>query len=1386
MASLTADPALQRFTAPVSRWFSARFPEGPTEPQRRGWQEIEAGNHTLIAAPTGSGKTLAALLLALDRAYARQLAGNPPTTTTLLYVSPLRALASDIRENLLLPLQEIAATAVELGIEPPHLTVGLRTGDTSQAQRRALLKRPPTFLITTPESLYLLLTTPTGRHALEGVQTVVVDEIHALLATKRGDHLALSLERLQSVVGGPLQRVGLSATQKPLARSARLLAGRRPVSVVDCGWRRPLDLSIGLPKEELGAHLSAAQLGELADLVAAGVEGVRTALVFVNTRRFAERFAHLLAERLPPGTVLAHHGSLSLPRRRQAEAALRAGELKALVATASLELGIDVGPVELVYQLGSPRLISAFLQRAGRANHSRHGRPRAVLLPLSRDDLAECVALVAAVGEGRLEHALDLPPSLEIVAQQVVAEVAARGEVGEDRLLELLRAAGPCQGIPEETLREVVTLLCEGVETGRGRRLAYLHADRIGGVIRARRGARLTALQNGGAIPEEGDYRVVLEGEGTVLGEVNEDFALESMVGDVFLLGTHSWRVVGVRGGEVRVVDAGGANPTIPFWFGEAPGRSRELSLALAKLRRGVVRRLLAGGPQAAVRWLVGRHRIDPAAAQRLVSYLHCAQRQLGVVPTVRDVVFERFFDEAGGMQLVVHAPFGMRINRAWALALRKRFCVTFDFELQAAANDDGLLLSLGPQHSFPLADAAKLLPACAARPALEQAVLASPIFSARWRHVLNRFLAVERARSGKRVPVAIQRMEAEDLLAAVFPALAACQENAPPGPIPIPNHPLVAQALRDCLEEALDLPGLERVLKGIERGLIRTHFVDSVEPSVVAHELLEGRPYTFLDEAPLEERRSRNVFLRRGLDHGESLQAVLPEAVAEVRAAAAPKVRDREDLHRLLLDLVVAEPLPDHQPFFASLASEGRAAVVRTAAGEVRWAATERLPWAFALLAGAEGEEGEQGLAAALRGHLAVAGPTTTAALAARLGLPEARVESGLAALEGEGYALRGKFLGREEEWCSRPLLFRIHAATRRRRRQAFAIPPLDGRQYLSFLLRWQGHGPLWSGVEGVAKALGQLQGLELPAASWEGEVLPARIKGFAPDLLDELCRSGEFLWGRFRVREMGDRGIRFPSRTTPVGFARREELGWLLAALRGGEATVPPTVGAAAAVYAALAEHGALFVSELCEATGRLQADVEQGLFELVLRGLATADSFRALRALYATGSRVGRRAREGGRWSLLQAFGSVPSEEELAERVARQLALRWGVVFRDLYYREPFRLAWRVVLAALRRLEARGELVGGRFVLARAGEQFLLPEARELLLAARHQRPAEVTVAGADPLNLSGVLFQTPRQPARLGTVVNYTAGSAQPLLPRRSAGKAAIPNGRARLR
>ena len=1061
MGAMPSAPAPLDLHPAIARWFAARFPEGPTEAQAKGWPLVQAGSDVLIAAPTGSGKTLAGFLMAIDQAYRAHQAGEDLRgRTRVVYVSPLKALAVDVQQNLERPLAEISRAAEDLGLTVPPITVSVRTGDTTSSARAAMVKEPPTILVTTPESLYLYLTAERSRLTLAGVRTVIVDEIHALARDKRGSHLALSLERLEHIqLEGRPQRVGLSATQRPIEVTARLLSGGRAtahvhdapepagpdstsktaegdvaarhVEIVDCGHRRQLRVGIELPEQEMAAVLSQEQMAEIVARIAEHVKGHQTTLVFVNTRRLSERLAHLLGEILGPDQVAAHHGSLSAERRRRTESRLRAGELRALVATASLELGIDIGPVELACQVGSPRAISTFLQRVGRSNHSRHGVPEGILFPTTRDELVECSALLAAVRKGRLDAVEPPVAPLDILAQQVIAEVAAAEEWQEEALFELMRQSAPYASLSRDDFDDVVELASEGIPTGRGPRMAYLHRDRVNNVLRPRRGARLAALTSGGAIPEVGDYRVVAEPDDTFVGTVNEDFAIESMAGDVFLLGTHSWRIRRVTAGEVRVMDAEGARPTIPFWLGEAPSRTAELSEEVSALRAAVAEHLATSGPEGAVGHLREACGLEADAAEQIVAYLATGLEQLGVMPGHQDVVFERFFDGAGGMQLVVHSPLGGRVNRALGLALRKRFCVTFDFELQAAANDDAVILSLGPQHSFPLDSAARLLHPNTVKTTLEQAVLASPMFTSRWRWDLNRSLAILRFRGGKKNPLPIQRMEADDLMAAVFPALAACQENTAPGPIQLPDHVIVRQVLDDCLHEAMDCDGLQHFVASLRSGEIRSHFVDSVEPSVLSHEIVNSEPYTFLDDAPLEERRSRQVQLRRGLPvEARDLSRLDPAALEKIRAQVEPAPRGAEELHDLLLSTLVHRARADWEEWFQELVKTGRAMGVSPApasadgeASPLLWCGTERRDWVEALFPGAkfepdyrlpgapgqvagdvvgngvagadgEGEHDDGGaatdiadVAAAMvvRGHLDLAGPVTVEELAAR-----------------------------------------------------------------------------------------------------------------------------------------------------------------------------------------------------------------------------------------------------------------------------------------------------------------------------------------------------------------------------------------------------------------
>jgi ATP-dependent Lhr-like helicase len=1428
---------LESFHPAVGAWFGGRFPAGPTEPQAAGWGEIAAGRHTLIAAPTGSGKTLAAFLVCIDRFYrahdlacehdlycghdagallsgallngarpAGSAAGLPPGSgPQVVYVSPLKALATDIQQNLEVPLREIAAVAAQLGLRPPAIRVAVRTGDTAAAERAAMLKHPPDILITTPESLYLLVTAERSRSMLRSTTTVIVDEIHAVASNKRGSHLALTLERLAHIATGPVQRVGLSATQRPVEAIARLLVGSGQdrdhpdgtprCAIVDSGHRRDLDLALELPDDELGAVPTTGQMAQILDLIAGHVSRHRTTLVFVNTRSMAERVAHQLGEVLGTelGTqVAAHHGSLSKDRRQRVEARLRAGDLRALVATASLELGIDVGPVELVCQIGSPRSIATFLQRVGRSNHTRAGTPSGRLYPTTRDELVECAALLRAVRGGRLDAIVVPVLPLDILAQQLVAESAAE-PWSEGELLTLARQAAPFRDLSAEDFEDIAELLAEGIRTGRGRRAYYLHRDRVNGTVKGRRGARLAALTSGGAIPELGDFRVVAEPDEMRIGTVHEEWATESRPGDVFLLGTHSWRIRRVEPGTVRVVDARGAPPSVPHWQGEAPGRTRELSEEVSALRQAVA----DAEPAEARRWLAQECGIGKAAADMIVGYLRAGLAALGALPTMNAIILERFFDEAGGMQLVGHAPFGARVNRAFGLALRKRFCVTFDFELQAAASDNAILLSLGPQHSFPLDRVPKFLASKTVEQVVRQAVLTSPLFQARWRWNLNTSLTILRMRGGRKNPPAIQRMEADDLMAAVFPTLAACQENVAPGPLEIPDHPLVRQTLADCLHEAMDIDGLRDLVNGIETGRITVITRDTTEPSVLAHEILNGQPFTYLDdETEAANRRSRQVRIPRGLPvEARDLARLDRGAIERVADQVRPQPRDADELHDLLMTMFALRPQPAWRPWFEDLAAAGRAAEIPVPGdGDPLWCAAERqavlrplypdlrVPPESPRVSGARAMDPESAAAEMLRGHLDVRGPATAQDLARATALAVPDVTLALIRLENEGFALRGHFTDPdgEEEFCARRVLTRIHAYTRQRKRRE--TEPVTAQDFIRFLFRWQHVTPdtRREGSRGVMAVVEQLQGFELAAGAWEKAIFPARVTGYRREWLDEACLDGGIAWGRLSVRGENDglprRGGLAPSRATPITLTIRDDLPWLLRAARGEHRPAEPGPGPVRDVLDALRERGALFPPDLALATRQLPTQVEEALWDGVARGLITADGFRAVRSLFARrtiqnapgrnrlrrGSQL--RSAAAGRWSLLPDAAPDCDPDELAEAVAEQLAARWGVVFYDLLTRENLAVPWREVLWALRRMEARGTVAGGRFVAGFSGEQFAHPDAVDMLREIR-KRPKDgqtIELSAADPLNLTGVVLPGPRVPAILTNWVRLTDG------------------------
>ncbi|MHB8418147.1 MAG: DEAD/DEAH box helicase [Myxococcales bacterium] len=1404
---------MRDFHPAVARWFLSRFP-GPTPPQERGWAEIQAGRDTLIAAPTGSGKTLAAFLVCLDELVRQGTAGALADQTQVVYVSPLKALGNDIEKNLVEPLRGIADAAFELGIDLPALRTAVRSGDTPAAERARMLRKPPHLLITTPESLYLLLTSVRGRALLAPVHTVIVDEIHALADDKRGAHLALSLERLEVLCGRKLRRIGLSATQNPIEEVARFLvgaarvdaAGRPDCAIVDETRARALDLALEVPRGELAAVASKELWGETYDRIAQLAQEHRTTLVFVNTRRMVERVSHALGERLGEAAVAAHHGSLSRTQRLLAEQRLKTAQVKLAVATASLELGLDVGAVELVCQVGSPRSLSVGLQRIGRSGHWRGATPKGRLFPMTRDELLECAAFVRGVRQGRLDR-LEVPRHpLDILAQQIVAAGACESWP-EDALYAWVRRAWPYRDLPRRDFDRVVAMVSEGAAPGRSRAGLLLHRDGVNRVVKGRRGSRITALTSGGAIPDQASYAVVAEPSEQQVGTLDEDFAIESMAGDIFLLGNTSWRILRVAAGKVRVADAQGAPPSIPFWNGEAPGRTFELSQEVSSLREAIEPRL--ADPAGAALWLAEEGAVPLAGAEQAVAYLAAARQALGALPTQKTLVAERFFDEAGGMQLVVHAPFGTRINRAFGLALRKRFCMSFDFELQAAATDDGVLLSLGPQHSFPLESIFGYVTPHTAEKLVTAAALRAPMFQIRFRWDASRALLLVRQQGGRRVPPPIQRMRADDLMAAIFPAQVACQEN-PAGPLTPPDHPLIDEVLRDCLHEAMDLDGLVRMLAGVEAGEIRTLARDLPEPSPLCQEILGSHPYTFLDDAPLEERRARAVATRRTLppQDARELGALDPEAIASVAREAWPEPRDADELHELLLSLgylPVGWAEAAWRGWFAELAAAGRAAAVEVGGGEA-WVATERAELARlacqgeeAGFAGGRAEAEERGrsmqtpdtaLDGVALGWMQCLGPTTAAALAACLGLPRERVEAALARVEAGGAILRGCFTqgATEIEYCERGLLARIHRLTLGRLRRE--IEPTSSADFLRFLTRWQRvfPGTQLHGPQGLREVIGQLQGLALAAGAWERDVLPARVAGYDPAWLDQLCLSGEVAWGRLAPPPPGEDLARrqSPTRAAPLALVLREDLPWLLAAARA-EAK-PAALGAsAAALRELLARRGASFLGELAAATGRLPGELTQALWELVAGGEVTCDGFGGLRALISpprpSAARAAeRRARsgrtEGGRWSLFAPpppaaaageGGGKAAPDSFLEPLARQLLRRYGVVFRDLAVREPTCPPWRELLTVYRRLEARGELRGGRFVLGHAGEQFALPAAVDLLRAVRRQdgEAERLELSAADPLNLTSVLDPGPRVPAVAGKRIVLRQGVAEGL-------------------
>ncbi len=1429
----------------VQEWFVRRFGT-PTEPQEQGWPRILERRPTLISAPTGSGKTLAAFLICIDRLLRKAIAGTLDAQTEVVYVSPLKALSNDIQKNLDGPLREIQTLALERGYLCPEVRTAVRTGDTLPAERRRMLKRPPHILVTTPESLYILLTAEKSRENLRCVETIIVDEIHAVADDKRGSHLALTLERLDALVCGenrlmpgawiagrseaPL-RIGLSATQNPIALVAEFLGGERgrDVAIVQVGQKRQMDLAIEMPDDELNSVATNAIWDSIYERMATLAMQHRSTLVFVNTRRMVERLAFALGERIGAENVAAHHGSLSRRLRFEAERKLKAGEIRLLVATASLELGIDIGSIDLVCQVNSPRAIAAAMQRVGRAGHWRGAIPKGRLFVTTRDDLMESAALVRAMRSGELDR-LEIPGKpLDVLMQQIVAACAAE-PWEEEALFQVVKRAYPYRDLTRDEFEELLCLLSEGIESSRGRFGAYLLRDRVQGRIQARRGARTVAVSNGGTIPDTALFAVIVQPEGIQIATLDEDFAVESSAGDIILLGNTSWRIQRVESaGRVMVEDAHGQPPTVPFWRGEAPQRTMELSKFVSDLRIEIDERtkdILPGyirqtDPSVAetVAWLKEQCGVDDSGAEQMIGYIVAGRAVLGGVPTLHTIIAERFFDEGGGMQLILHAPFGGRINKAWGLALRKRFCRGFNFELQAAATDNGLNISLAEQHSFPLSDVFHFINDHTVTELLEQASLDSPIFQARWRWDAGRSLQLLRFRNGKRIAPQVQRTRSDDLLASVFPQVAACQENIQ-GDREIPNHPLIREVMKDVLSEAMDLAGLKGLLVSMQTGAVRCLAVDTTTPSQFAHELLNANPYAFLDDAPLEERRARAVSMRGTVPDSVLGEAgrLDPAAIAAVREEIWPDVRDEHEFHDLLCALIVipAAMLADSrtcdwQLFFERLVLQGRTTVGEFDGNEYAIAAERveqaRLLWpemqfsrTLAVLSGTKQSTREDVTRKLALGWLGILGPLTSRSLGEKLCIPANEIWKAMVLLESSGTILRGVFeeqatavvADENVEWCERRLLQRIHKRTLGALRKQ--IEPVTPAVYLQWLLHWQHLAPQTqlSGEQGVLEAIRGLEGFEAPAIEWERSLLPQRVAGYDPRWLDSLCIMGVVGWGRisphlaFHSAETGGskstaRRI-VPTSMAPVTFFIREEALWMDLCLQQRqipESTLTACLSELAdKLRACLAERGAMFSGDLVRCFASTAADLQRALWELVAAGLVTADGFDSLRVLIdprrkaahaAPPSMKGPRQRNSaGRWSLLcaDAVEENPGVRETQlESACAVLLRRYGVVFRDLLAREETMPRWRDLLGIFRRMEARGEVRGGRFLSGFGGEQFALPEAVESLreMRRRPERDAEVTISAADPLSLAGIVVPGERVAAVPGKTVSYRNGA-----------------------
>jgi len=1365
---------LESFHPAVRAWFEERFGR-PSPPQAQGWPAIARGENVLILAPTGSGKTLAAFLKCLDILYREGIRREPGIR--VLYISPLKALNNDVYRNLEVPLAEIEAKARELGLSLPHLTHAVRTGDTPQRERAEMRRHPPDILITTPESLYLLLTSR-SRDILRTVRYVIVDEIHALCTTKRGAHLSLSLERLEALLPRPPVRIGLSATLRPLEEVAHFLGGTgRPVTIVDAGVRRNLDLRVEVPVDDMRALPEGSLWPASHRRVLELVEAHRAAIVFVNSRGLAERLAGQLNALAGREVARVHHGSMSREAREQVEAELKAGRLPCLVATSSLELGIDVGAVDLVIQIESPGTVSRGLQRVGRAGHALGAVSKGRLLPKYRGDLLETAGIVREMRKGEIEEIRVPTGALDVLAQQVVA-MAAMDEWRVDDLLALVRRAWGYRDLTERQLRSVLDMLAGRYPSEEFRELRpRIVWDREAGVIRGREGARALAVLSGGTIPDRGYYEVYLEGRNVKLGELDEEFVYESRVGDVFLLGTGTWQIRAIEHDRVVAVPAPGRMPRMPFWKGEGFGRPLELGRKLGAFTGEVAARLADPGlPQ----WLQSECCLDERAAQNLVQYVRDQVAHTGAVPTDRRLVLERFPDELGDQRLALLSPFGGRVNTAWGMVLRARIRQLLHLEAEVTTSDDVIHIRL-PGADRPLdPEALVRIDPDEAVELLLQEVGSTPLFGAYFRMNAGRALVLPRPRPGKRRPFWLQRLKAADLLQVARR---------------YPDFPLVLETYREVLRDVLDLEGLRQVLTDLASGTIELAVVETDSPSPMASQILLQfvAEYMYEGEAPKAERHGTLLALHRELldellGTGALRELLDPRAIAAVAARLRgqaegwhPRGPDEvEDLLRRAGDMSQAEleAAGARPEWLAQLEAERRALRLHAAsrdrggaspagdAGAVHWVHADDAPLY---------RRPEADVAAVVRRYARAHGPFRPEEVARRYGLPPAEVAAAAEGLAAAGTLVAGEFTrgagGRE--YCDREVLRQIRRQTLTLLRAE--VEPVDGAAYARFLMSWQGvqagspmpgapgdspaagtppagapaEGP-WSGA--LLRTLRRLQGIPLPAELWEQEILPCRVPGYQPLWLDQLLAAGELHW-------VGAPGRR-------LAFYLPDQVG-----LFAGRLEAAPSEGLAptqAQVLEACRATGAAFLGAIARRAGLSPNEALEALWELAWMGLVTNDTFAPVREVLRSPSRSARhRGRAApvlrggtGRWwptaALVEAAPAVlPGGEgtpggaaDRAEAYARLLLDRYGVVSREVAAADGGPAPWGEVLERLRRMEWRGEVRQGYFVAGLSGLQFARADAVERLRRARDLTGGPPVLLNAtDPANPYGAILPWP---------------------------------------